>query len=306
VRATSYVAARPEAPRARSVVGDGRVALRAVRPRQWTKNALVFAGLLFAGKVGSLAGWLEAATAFLAFCALSGAAYIVNDIRDREADRLHPVKRTRPLASGALTAQSGLALAGALAVGGAVCAGLLGALPLALAASFLGLQLAYSAWLKRLPYADLLAIAGLFVVRAAAGATAVRVHVSPWLLLCTALLALFLGLAKRRGELVLVESGRTPGRRALAGYSLASIDRQIDVTAAVAIGVYLVYAATAHDSWELLLTVPFVAAGVLRYRHLVRRHGLGEEPENVLLRDLPIVLTVVAWAALAATVLATT
>jgi 4-hydroxybenzoate polyprenyltransferase len=306
VRTTSYAAATVEARRARSLIGDARVALRAMRPRQWTKNALVFAGLLFAGKVGDLAGWFEAGTALLVFCALSGAAYIVNDVRDRDADRVHPVKRARPVASGALTVQAGLVLAGVLALGGIVGAGLLGPLPLVLATGFLALQVAYSAGVKRLPYVDLLAIAGLFVIRAAAGAAAVRVHVSMWLLLCTALLALFLGLAKRRGELMLVESGRTPGRSVLSGYSLASADRLIDATAAVAIGVYLVYAATVHDSWELLLTVPFVAVGVLRYRHLVRRHGLGEEPENVLLRDLPIMLTVVAWAALAATVLATT
>ena len=177
---------------------------------------------------------------------------------------------------------------------------------MALAVGFVALQYAYSAGLKRLPFVDLLAIAALFVVRATAGAAAIHVPASVWLLTCTALLALFLGLAKRRGELVLVEAGRTPGRHALSGYSLSTIERLLDMTALVTLLAYLGYAATAHDSWELLLTVPLVALGVLRYRHLVRRHGLGEEPENVLLRDLPIVLTVVIWAALAATILATT
>ncbi len=288
----------------RAVATGTVVALRAMRPRQWTKNALVFAGLLFAGKVGDVTAWLAAATAFVAYCALSGAAYLVNDIRDRESDRLHPVKRLRPLASGALALRPALVLAGTLAVGGLAAAGSLDTRSFALALGFIALQSAYSAGLKRVPFVDLLAIAGLFVVRATAGAAAVHVRVSIWLLVCTALLALFLGLAKRRGELVLVEAGRTRGRQSLSGYSLATVERLLDVTATITVLAYLSYAATAHDSWELLLTVPLVAFGVLRYRHLVRRHGLGEEPESVLLRDLPIVLTVVIWAALAAIILA--
>ncbi len=279
--------------------------VRAVRPRQWTKNALVYAALLFAGQVGDVTAWLEALTIFVAYCALSGAAYLVNDIRDREADRLHPVKRQRPLASGALSLQRAIALAGTLAVGGLAAAGSLGLVSFALAAGFVALQLAYSNGLKHVPFVDLLVIAALFDVRAAAGAVAVHVHASVWLLVCTALLALFLGLAKRRGELTLVHAGHTSGRRALAGYSLVTVERLFDATAAITVLAYVAYAATAHDSRELLLTTPLVAFGVLRYRHLVRRHGLGEEPENVLLGDPPLVVAIVIWAALAAIILAT-
>ncbi len=169
----------------------------------------------------------------------------------------------------------------------------------------MALQSAYSGGLKRVPYVDLLSIAGLFVVRAIAGATAVHVHASAWLLACTALLALFLGLAKRRAELMLVGAARTPGRRALSGYSFVTVDRLLDATAAIALLAYAVYAATAHDSRGLLLTIPLAAFGILRYRQLVHRDGLGEEPENVLLRDVPIMAAVVAWAALSAIVLAT-
>jgi 4-hydroxybenzoate polyprenyltransferase len=215
--------------------------LRAVRPRQWTKNALVCAGLLFAEKVGDVTAWLEALTIFVAYSTLSGAAYLINDVRDREADRLHPVKRWRPLASGALTLQRAIALAGTLALGGLAAAGSLG----------------------------------------------------------------LRGLAKRRGELMLVHAGHAPGRRALAGYSLVTVERLFDTTAAITVLAYVAHAATAHDSRELLLTTPLVAFGVLRYRHLVRRHGLGEEPENVLLGDPPLVVAIVIWAALAAIILAT-
>jgi len=284
---------------------SARAALRTVRPRQWTKNALVFAGMLFAGKVGDATAWGDAVIAFAAYCALSGAAYVVNDVRDRENDRLHPVKRLRPLASGALGTRPALVLAGLLAAGGLIAASSLGSRSLELAAGFVALQSLYSGVLKRVPYVDLLAIAALFVIRATAGASAVHVHASAWLLACTALLALFLGLAKRRAELVLVEAGRTPGRRALSGYTVVTVDRLLDATAAVALLAYAAYAATAHDSRELLLTVPLVTFGVLRYRRLVHRDGLGEEPENVLLRDVPIVVTVIAWAALSAIVLAT-
>ena len=279
--------------------------LRAVRPRQWTKNALVCAGLLFAGKAGDVTAWLEALTIFVAYSTLSGAAYLINDVRDREADRLHPVKRWRPLASGALTLQRAIALAGTLALGGLAAAGSLGLRSFALAAGFVGLQLAYTSGLKRVPFVDLLVIAALFVMRATAGAVAVHVHASVWLLVCTALLALFLGLAKRRGELMLVHAGHAPGRRALAGYSLVTVERLFDTTAAITVLAYVAYAARAHDSRELLLTTPLVAFGVLRYRHLVRRHGLGEEPENVLLGDPPLLVAIVIWAALAAIILAT-
>ena len=280
-------------------------ALQAVRPRQWTKNALLLAGLVFAGKIGSGRAWVEAATAVVAYCSISSAAYLVNDVRDRAADRLHPVKRHRPIASGMLPVRAAVVLAGGLALLGIALGAALGPASLLLVLGFLGLQCAYTLVLKRVPLLDVLTIAGLFALRAAAGAVAIHVTVSSWLLICTAVLALFLGFAKRRGELVLVESGRAPGRDALRGYSLRLVETLVRATAALAVLAYVGYAATARTSPEMLLTVPFVVFGVLRYLHLVRVRGVGEEPENVLLRDAPILCAVVLWAATAAVLLAT-
>lgn len=280
-------------------------ALQALRPRQWTKNALLLAGLVFAGKTGSGRAWVEATTAVVAYCSISSAAYLVNDVRDRAADRLHPVKRHRPIARGALPVPAAVVLAGGLALIGIALGAALGPASLLLVLGFLALQCAYTLFLKRVPLVDVLTIAGLFALRASAGAVAIHVTVSSWLLICTAVLALFLGFAKRRGELVLVEAGRAPGRDALRGYSLRLVETLVRATAALAVLAYVGYAATARTSPEMLLTVPFVVFGVLRYLHLVHVRGVGEEPENVLLRDAPILCAVVLWAATAAVLLAT-
>jgi 4-hydroxybenzoate polyprenyltransferase len=171
---------------------------------------------------------------------------------------------------------------------------------------FVALQAAYTLRLKQVVLVDVMAIAGLFVLRAAAGAEAVSVRISPWLLLCTALLALFLGLAKRRGELVLVGAERTPGRPVLEGYSLALVDQLIGVVASSTVISYSLYTFTARDSKAMMATIPFVLFGVFRYLLLIHRHDLGEEPEQVLFTDRPILATIVAWAATSAVILAAT
>src|SRR6266487_798555 len=242
-----------------------RAAFLSLRPRQWTKNLLLFAGIIFAAKLGDLGRWIEALAAFAAYCAASSASYLVNDLRDAPQDRLHPTKRLRPIAHGDLSPRLAEVLA-----------------------------------------AVLLGAAGLFVVRAAAGAAAVEVKISPWLLLCTALLALFLALAKRRGELVLVGAEATPGRPVLEGYSLALVDQLITVVAASTVISYCLYTFTARDSKAMMITIPFVLFGVFRYLLLMHRRDLGEEPEEILLRDLPILLCIAGWAACAAVILAVT
>ena len=153
---------------------------------------------------------------------------------------------------------------------------------------------------------DVFAIAGLFVIRAAAGAQAVDVRISPWLLICTGLLALFLALAKRRAELVLVGAEATPGRPVLEGYSLVLVDQLVTVVAASTVIAYSLYTFTAHDTKAMMATIPFVVYGVFRYLLLLHRHDLGEEPENVLLTDVPLILTLVSWAATSAVILALT
>lgn len=287
-----------ELPRRRS---PAAAALVAMRPRQWTKNLLLFAGIIFAAKLGDPARWLAAVTAFVAYCAASSAAYLVNDVRDAESDRLHPVKRSRPIARGELSPQVALALAGALALAAVVLAGMLGPMSLACLAAFVGLQAAYSLGLKAFELVDVLAIAGLFVLRASAGAIAVDVRISEWLLLCTFLLALFVALGKRRAELGL---DGVRARPALDGYSVALVDQLLGIVAAATIAAYTGYALAAHDTRWLVATVPLVVYGLFRYLLLLHRRGLGEEPESLLVEDLPLLVTVAVWAAACAVILA--
>src|SRR4030095_5142013 len=182
----------------------------------------------------------------------------------------------------------------------------LGLVSVAFLAGFLALQAAYTLSLKHVVLIDVVAISGLFVVRASAGAAAVEVRISPWLLLCTALLALFLALAKRRAELVLVGAEETPGRPVLEGYSLALVDQLVSIVAASTVIASSLYTSTARDSKAMMATIPFVLYGVFRYLLLLHRRDLGEEPENVLLTDVPLLLTLAAWAATSAVILALT
>jgi 4-hydroxybenzoate polyprenyltransferase len=283
-----------------------RAVLVALRPRQWTKNLLLFAGILFAGKVGDTSLWSDAWVAFVAYCAASSGAYLANDVRDAVQDRAHPVKRSRPVASGELPFRTALSVSALLVLGALALAVLLGPWSAALMAGFLALQAAYSLGLKHVVLIDVLVIAALFVVRASAGAVAVSVPISPWLLICTGLLALFLALAKRRAELVLVGADETPGRPVLEGYSLVVVDQLVTVVAASTVIAYALYTFGARDSNAMMATIPFVVYGVFRYLLLLHRRNLGEEPENVLLTDVPLLLTLAAWAATSAAILALT
>jgi 4-hydroxybenzoate polyprenyltransferase len=290
-------------PRGRSRL---RAALVSLRPRQWTKNLLLFAGIIFAARLGDASRWVEAIAAFAAYCAASSASYLVNDLRDAAHDRVHPVKRSRPIARGELTPRAASVLAVLLVALSFALVVPLGGASIAFLCAFLALQASYTLALKHVVLIDVMTIGGLFVVRAAAGAAAVHVRISPWLLLCTALLALFLALAKRRGELVLVGAEATPGRPVLEGYSLALVDQLITVVAASTVISYCLYTFTARDSKAMMITIPFVVFGVFRYLLLMHRRDLGEEPEEVLLRDAPILLCIAGWAVCAAIVLAVT
>jgi 4-hydroxybenzoate polyprenyltransferase len=292
-----------ELPRRRS---PGRAALAAMRPRQWPKNLLVFAGIVFAAQLADPVRWAEALAAFVAYCAVSSGAYLLNDVRDVEQDRLHPVKRQRPIARGELSARAALMLAAVLAAVALAIAGWLGPVSVAFLVGFAALQVGYSFGLKHIVLVDVFVIAGLFVIRAAAGAAAVDVRISPWLLLCTVLLALFLALAKRRGELVLVGARETPGRPVLEGYSLELVDQLVSVVAASTVIAYSLYTFTARDSKALMVTIPFVIFGIFRYLLLVHRDDLGEEPEQVLLTDVPILVDIALWIVTAGLILTLT
>jgi 4-hydroxybenzoate polyprenyltransferase len=278
-------------------------ALVAMRPRQWTKNLLLFAGIVFAAKLGDPSRWAAAVAAFAAYCAASSAAYLVNDVHDVASDRLHPVKRFRPVARGELGCRAALALAGVIVVAALVLAGSLGPASLACLVAFVGLQAAYSLALKAFELVDVIAIAGLFVLRAAAGAIAVDVRISEWLLLCTFLLALFVALGKRRAELGLEGVN---ARASLSGYSVPLVDQLLSIVAAATIAAYTGYTLAAHDTRWLVATIPLVVYGLFRYLLLLHRRGLGEEPEALLVEDLPLLATVAAWAAACGVILTLT
>lgn len=288
-------------PRLRS---HPHAALVAMRPRQWVKNLLLFAGLIFAAKIGDLNRSLEALAAFVAYCSASSAAYLVNDLRDAEADRGHPTKRLRPIARGELPVASAVTLVVLLAAVAVAVGAVLGPVSLALVLTFAAIQLGYSFGLKHIPLLDVLLISSLFVVRATAGAVAVHVLISPWLLVCTWLLALFLALGKRRAELVLVGERLTVGRRSIRSYSVAFVDQLIAAVAGGAVVSYAAYTVTGHNTRLLVVTTPFVVFGIFRYVYLLQRQGKGEEPEKVLVGDRPILATVAVWAIVCALILA--
>jgi 4-hydroxybenzoate polyprenyltransferase len=277
--------------------------LAALRPRQWSKNLLLFAGIVFAAELDDPERWAQATAAFVAYCLASSAAYIFNDVRDAEHDRLHPLKRHRPIASGAVRANRALNVAGILAALAFAIVAPLGWGSLAYMAGFVALQAAYSLGLKDIALIDVMTISGLFVIRAAAGAEAVDVRISPWLIVCTALLALFLALAKRRGELVST-GAESPGRPVLSGYSFALVDQLVSIVAACTIVAYALYTFEAREGSAMMATIPFVVYGLFRYVQLMHREDLGEEPENVLLTDVPILATIAAWAVTSAVILA--
>lgn len=280
-------------------MNTARAVLTSMRPRQWTKNVVVFAALAFAGDLFDLHRALLATAAFALFCLLSGAVYILNDVADAGVDRLHERKSRRPIASGELGV--GAAITAGVVIGCAAMAGAFAVAPkFGLAAvAYAALQAAYTLFLKRQVVVDAMAISAGFVLRAAGGAYAIGVPASAWLLLCTFLLALFLALAKRRHELVLLEDDADAHRPALKDYTPQFIDSMLSTTAAAAIVAYALYTVTpfAGDHLRYLMgTVPFVVYGIFRYLYLVHRKDLGGSPEEILLTDVPLILDIVAWA----------
>ncbi len=276
-------------------------AVRVMRPKHWVKNVFVLAALVFARKLGDPAAVLRALGAFACFCALSSAAYAINDIVDREADRLHPTKRRRPVASSELSAGAASVLSVVLAVAGLAGAVALGAPFAAVAAAYLVMNLAYSLVLKKVVILDVMLVAAGFVLRAWAGAVALGVDMSHWLALCTGLLALFLGFVKRRQEIEALE-GATGQRPILREYSLPFLDQMIAVVTASTVLAYSLYAfspevAERVGTRHLGLTIPFVLFGIFRYLYLVHRRGEGENPTLLVLSDRPLLANVLLWAA---------
>jgi 4-hydroxybenzoate polyprenyltransferase len=274
--------------------------LRSLRPTQWTKNLFVFAGLIFGEKLLDPAAVEHAVLAFAVFCGLSGTVYLINDVLDREADRLHPIKSKRPIASGALSPAAALASAAVLVVASLSLAFAVNRPFAFVAIAYLVLLTLYSVWLKHMVILDVLVLAGGFVLRAYGGAVAVNVAFSHWLLLLMLLLALFLGLSKRRAELVVLADSARDHRPSLAEYSPYLLDQMIGVVTASTLLAYAFYTISPETVQKfhtdrLLLTVPFPLYGIFRYLYLVHQRDGGGNPSEMLLTDTPLLVCVALW-----------
>jgi 4-hydroxybenzoate polyprenyltransferase len=270
-----------------------------LRPRQWVKNLFVFAGLMFSQQLFTPQAW-RAAAAFALFCGLSGAIYLLNDVADAEKDRLHPVKRRRPVASGALPRGAALVIGIGLLVVSLAVSFALGTRFGLVAVGYGVLLTAYSVWLKHLVILDVLTVAVGFVLRAVAGAVAVDADISGWLLICTVLIALFLALGKRRHEYLTLHGDAAAHRPILAEYSEGFIDQMIAVVTASTVTAYALYTMSpetvAKFQTRLLpLTLPFVLYGIFRYLYLLYRRELGGNPSDLVLSDRALLLNTVFW-----------
>ncbi len=288
--------------------------VRSLRPRQWTKNLIVFMALLFSinqeWQVDDASSWgpllLESTVMFALFCLMSSADYLINDVVDRESDRLHPHKRSRPIAAGLLSPQGAVGWATALAA-----VSLAGAFALdwragAVLGGYAVLMLSYTFYLKHIVLLDMMAIGAGFVLRAMAGALAIDVPISEWLYVVTALGALFLVIQKRRAELTLLDEGAANHRPILDEYSHGLLDQMASLVTSstlIAYGLYTFTADNLPDNNSMMLTIPFVLYGLLRYLYLVHQKEEGGSPEEILLRDWPLIIDILLWLATAAAVL---
>jgi 4-hydroxybenzoate polyprenyltransferase len=279
--------------------------LEAMRPKQWIKNTFVLAGLLFAAMVDDIDAVAAALTVAVAFCLASGATYLLNDARDAEDDRHNPRTASRPIARGDLSVPTALAASAVAALAALGLAAAVNWESLACVGGYIVLQLAYSNGLKHILFVDVMAIAAGFVLRAAAGGVAIDVPVSQWLLLCTGLLAVFLGLTKRRAEAVALGGTVQPRRAVLDHYSVGLLDELIGVVTPSTLVVYTIWAATGALTHWMLLTVPFVLYGIFRVLYLIHhRSEMTEEPAVVVYRDRPLLVCVALWGLVAATIAA--
>jgi len=281
--------------------------LKTLRPKQWTKNLAIFAALIFDEKLFRPQFLLHTLLGFGLLCLVSGTVYIINDIADREKDRIHPQKKNRPIASGALSLQTATLFA--IVIPAIV-------IPLsfwldvefgALMTLYLVLQLAYSFKLKHVVIIDVMTIAAGFVIRVGAGVVLIDVaRFSPWLYVCTTLLSLFMGFGKRRQELILTQTGVKNTRAILDHYSIQLLDDMIMIVAAGTVMAYSLYTFSApnlpNNHW-MMLTVPFVIYGIFRYLYTLHIQGNGGDPSEVLLRDRPMQLTVLLWGVTAVIIL---
>ncbi|RMH68390.1 MAG: decaprenyl-phosphate phosphoribosyltransferase [Gemmatimonadetes bacterium] len=274
--------------------------LTSMRPKQWTKNGIVFGALIFSQNLFDLAKLIAVCEAFLLFCLTSGTVYLLNDIIDRDKDRQHPQKRLRPIPSGQLSVKTAFMLLIVLGVVGQLLAFWLHPLFFGITFAYMLINAAYSLFLKHVVIIDVLVISLGFVLRAIAGGIVINTEISAWLLVCTFLLALFLALSKRRNELVVFVDSPEQHRRVLMDYSIELLDHLITIVAAATIMAYSLYTfddrtVQTFETTHLSVTIPFVVYGIFRYLYLIHKKGLGGRPELILLTDKGILTNVLIW-----------
>ncbi len=273
--------------------------LRTMRPKQWMKNGVIFAALVFDEKLLKWQYLWPTVVGFVLFCLVSGVVYTINDVVDLEKDRQHPKKRNRPLAAGQLSPNLALGLAIGIAVVSLILGVLLNPVFAAVLAGYLALQIAYSFYLKHIVLLDVIAIAAGFVLRVAAGIPLVAAErFSPWLFICMTLLSLFLGLGKRRGELVQLGSEASNHRASLEDYNLTLLDHLLSVVTASFILAYTLYTFSAPNlpaNYWMMLTIPFVIYATFRYLYLIHVRGTTLAPDEVVLTDRPLQIDFVLW-----------
>jgi 4-hydroxybenzoate polyprenyltransferase len=287
--------------RVNTLLSQVKALVRTLRPRQWVKNGLLFAALVFDRQLtlSHLPDILRTIAGFVIFCLLSGVVYIINDIIDLEADRRHPQKRLRPIASGALPVSTALIVAVALVILLLPASYLLSHSFAAIAVIYFLSNLAYSKWLKHIPILDVITIASGFVLRVGAGVSLIQVaRFSPWLYVVTSLASLYIGFGKRRAELALLADGANAHRRVLEGYTIPLLDQFITIVSGTTIIAYSLYTFSAPnlpDNHIMMLTIPFVLYGIFRYLYLVQVEHSGGAPEDVLFSDRPLQVTMLLW-----------
>jgi len=276
--------------------------VRLARPQQWVKNAVVLAGVVFAEMADQPWAVAEALLALVAFILASSSIYVFNDLQDVAADRLHPLKQHRPIAAGTVSRSAAARYSIILGAAALVLASLVTPTLGLIVAIYLAMMVAYTLWLKQVAILDVIVIAIGFVLRAVGGAVAVAVPISPWLLTCAFLLALFLGFGKRRAELIGLGSGASLHRLSLQGYTAPLLDQLVGITAVSALVVYTIYTFTSSSvptNDSMVYTVPLVAFAIFRYLYLVYGRGLGGSPESLLFRDRWLLAVVVLWGVVA-------
>jgi len=266
-----------------------------LRPKQWTKNLLIFAGILFSQNIFDLFALLNVLAGFFVFCLISGCVYLINDLNDIEEDKIHPVKHQRPIASGMVTVRQAVIAAIILFLFSISVSFMLNLyFGLITLVYFLVINL-YTFLLKDIVIIDVLTIALGFVLRAIAGVVIINVYISPWLIICTVLLALFLALGKRRHEISLLQGKADHHRKVLQEYSIPLLDQMITTVTTGTVIAYSLYTFNSNKGVYLMFTIPFVIYGIFRYLYLIHQHDRGGSPEAVLLEDKALLLDVVLW-----------